>query len=226
MINVSVITPIFNASKFLHQFLESYQRQKNIYKELICVDDCSTDNSWNIIQEYKDVFKIIRLEKNSWVSRARNRGIEESSGEYITFIDSDDGIKPNFIKIILKHIETKRDGYFFDYDIYCDFKNVNVVKGEENTMVWSKVFKREVLDKNSIKFDEKYYTRYVLGEDTDFCCRFLAATTDIERIDIPIIDYSFGVENSISNSKQVLKEESWSDIFAKENKEIYDKFFK
>ena len=223
---LSIIVPNYNKEKYIGKLLSQLKKQLLDEVEVIVVDDCSTDNSWNIIQEYKDVFKIIRLEKNSWVSRARNRGIEESSGEYITFIDSDDGIKPNFIKIILKHIETKRDGYFFDYDIYCDFKNVNVVKGEENTMVWSKVFKREVLDKNSIKFDEKYYTRYVLGEDTDFCCRFLAATTDIERIDIPIIDYSFGVENSISNSKQVLKEESWSDIFAKENKEIYDKFFK
>ena len=223
---LSIIIPNYNKEKYIGKLLSQLKKQLLDGVEVIVVDDCSTDDSWNIIQEYKDVFKIIRLEKNSWVSRARNRGIEESSGEYITFIDSDDGIKPNFIKIILKHIETKRDGYFFDYDIYCDFKNVNVVKGEENTMVWSKVFKREVLDKNSIKFDEKYYTRYVLGEDTDFCCRFLAATTDIERVDIPIIDYSFGVDNSISNSKQVLKEESWSDIFAKENKEIYDKFFK
>lgn len=222
---LSIIIPNYNKEKYIGKLLSQLKKQLLDGVEVIVVDDCSTDDSWNIIQEYKDVFKIIRLEKNSWVSRARNRGIEESSGEYITFIDSDDGIKPNFIKIILKHIETKRDGYFFDYDIYCDFKNVNVVKGE-NTMVWSKVFKRDVLDKNCIKFDEKYYTRYVLGEDTDFCCRFLAATTDIERINIPIIDYSFGVENSISNSKQVLKEESWSDIFAKENKEIYDKFFK
>ena len=221
---LSIVVPNYNKEKYIGKLLSQLKQQLVDGVEVIVVDDCSTDNSWNIIQEYKDVFKTIRHDKNSWISRTRNRGIEESCGEYITFIDSDDTIKPNFIELILRHIESNRDGYFFDYDISCPY-NIEHITKEYNSMVWTKVYKREVLDKHNIRFDEEYYTRYVLCEDLDFNCHFLNVTTDIEKLDIPIINYNYGDMESVSNSKMLPgKSKPWVDSFIESHEDIYEKF--
>lgn len=90
---VSIIIPVYNSERFICQTLDSVIRQEYQYKEIIIVDDCSTDKSPIMIKEYmKKVSYIVyyRLEKNSGVAVARNTGIRLAQGRYIAFIDSDD----------------------------------------------------------------------------------------------------------------------------------------
>lgn len=100
---VSIIIPIYNVEKYLKQCLESCinQTEKNI--EIICVNDCSPDNSLEIINYYASIdsrIKIINQKENKGLGAARNIGLNNATGEYIWFIDSDDYINLNSCKII------------------------------------------------------------------------------------------------------------------------------
>ena len=90
---VSVIVPVYNAEKYISQTLDSIIEQDYSEKEIIIVDDCSTDNSSQIIKEYMKVNPCItyhKLDKNSGVAVARNTAIEIAKGRFIAFLDSDD----------------------------------------------------------------------------------------------------------------------------------------
>ena len=109
MINqVSVIIPVFNTEEYLPKCISSIINQtiKNI--EIICVNDCSTDNSLKILQNFskQDIrIRIVDLKENKGVSNARNTGIDLAQGEYIYFIDSDDWIDTNYLEEMLTKIK-------------------------------------------------------------------------------------------------------------------------
>lgn len=89
---ISVIIPIFNAEKYLSYAIESILNQTHKNLELILIDDCSTDNSWNILVKYiqfKNV-KVIKNTENLGVSKSMNIGINLAKGEYIARLDADD----------------------------------------------------------------------------------------------------------------------------------------
>ncbi len=93
MKTVAIIIPNFNKAKYLDACIQSALNQTYPYKEIIFIDDCSTDNSLEIAKKYQashDNFKIIALPQNGGVSNARNIGVQNSSAEYFVFLDSDD----------------------------------------------------------------------------------------------------------------------------------------
>lgn len=90
---VSVVMPVYNSARFLRQAIESVLSQTYRNIELIMVDDCSTDESLQIMREYEAADErvcIIVNETNHGVARTRNRGIQAAKGEYIALLDSDD----------------------------------------------------------------------------------------------------------------------------------------
>lgn len=94
---VSIITPTFNAAKFLAETIQSVQNQSYENWELFLIDDCSTDETVAIAQEFckKDTrIQLLQLAQNSGAGVARNKGIECAKGTYISFIDADDLWKP------------------------------------------------------------------------------------------------------------------------------------
>lgn len=98
---VSVVVPCFNASKTIFQTLNSIQKQEMRDFECLVINDFSHDNSEKIIRKFSQFdsrFKLINLESNMGVSFARNKGIENSSGRFISFLDSDDIWHRNFLK--------------------------------------------------------------------------------------------------------------------------------
>jgi len=100
---ISIIVPVYNTAKYLPDCLDSIINQTYRNLEIILVNDGSTDNSPTIIKQYaeKDNRIIVINQENSGQSVARNVGITKATGDYISFIDSDDKIKPNFIKELL-----------------------------------------------------------------------------------------------------------------------------
>lgn len=124
MIKVSVVLPIYNVEKYLPKCLDSVINQTLRDIEIICVNDCSTDNCENIIKEYikKDNrIKLINNEKNSGVGISRNIGVNYSNAEYISFIDSDDYIENNYIE------ELYNSAIKYDADIVFT-NNLNIVR--------------------------------------------------------------------------------------------------
>jgi glycosyltransferase involved in cell wall biosynthesis len=119
MNKVSVITPTYNSSQFVKKTIESIIVQTYDNWELLITDDCSTDNTWEVLNEYaqKDSrIKIFRLEINSGAGTARNNSIKHASGKYIAFCDSDDLWLPEKLEYQVKFMEDNK--YDFTFSSY------------------------------------------------------------------------------------------------------------
>lgn len=128
---ISIITPCFNAEKFISQTIESVLNQTYLNWELIIVDDCSSDNSKEVVESYKcNDSRIILLEStfNQGVAATRNIAIDFAKGDYVAFLDADDQWDSNKLALQLAYME-KNDCYFS----YCNYRIVN----EENKVLSS-----------------------------------------------------------------------------------------
>ena len=94
---ISVVIPVHNAQEYIRQCLDSILTgQGDIGLEVICVDDCSTDATPEILEEYRKKypnFRCLRNEKNLYAGPSRNRGLEAACGQYVHFVDSDDYVE-------------------------------------------------------------------------------------------------------------------------------------
>ena len=175
----SVIIPIYNAEKYLNQCISSLLRQNYEEFELILVNDCSTDKSYEICKQYenKDTrVLVLNQETNKGVSAARNRGIDCASGKYILFVDSDDFVTEDYFETLdLLTVEEMYQLLLFGHynylvsfdgkiDISKSCMNCNIKSTEDNA--WeklflktffaspcNKIFLRSVLLKYDIRFD-------------------------------------------------------------------------
>ena len=105
---VSIITPSFNSSKFITETIEGVLKQTYSNWELLITDDCSTDNSIEIINQYvhqDSRIKLLKLDKNSGAGVCRNKSIEAAKGRYIAFCDSDDVWMPQKLEKQLAFME-------------------------------------------------------------------------------------------------------------------------
>lgn len=113
---VSVIIPTYNSEKYIEETLNSVLNQTYGEFEIIIIDDCSKDNTFEIVKEYEKKYSNIvclKQEQNKGVAEARNRGIKKSRGRYIAFLDSDDLWHEKKLEKQLKLMKEKR--VFFSY---------------------------------------------------------------------------------------------------------------
>ena len=171
----SVIVPIYNVEKYLEQCITSVLNQTYKDFELICVDDCGTDNSIKIAEKYaqKDSrIKILHQEKNKGLSAARNLGLDNACGKYIVFLDSDDWLETNCLEVLQKEfVEQKTYSIWFDGYKYldeeqkrCDEKLLNNCRGfftikpdniaNFSDYAWIKAYTRESIEKYKLRFPE------------------------------------------------------------------------
>ena len=90
---VTVLVAVYNTERYLCQCLDSLRQQTLTDIQVVCIDDCSTDNSLDMLNVYSrndGRFEVIHLDTNHGQAYARNRGLEKARGEYICFLDSDD----------------------------------------------------------------------------------------------------------------------------------------
>ena len=97
---ISIIVPIFNAEKYINKCIDSLLNQTKKELEIILVNDGSTDNTENIIKNYKDKRIKYYKNKNQGIGKSRNFGITKATGKYIMFIDSDDYIEDNACELL------------------------------------------------------------------------------------------------------------------------------
>lgn len=104
---ISVIVPVYNVEKYLKRCLDSIRKQTYSNIEILLIDDGSTDQSGRICDEFAKLDSRVRVlhKNNGGLSDARNVGIEEAKGEYITFVDSDDYVDEDLIEYLYKMIE-------------------------------------------------------------------------------------------------------------------------
>lgn len=207
---VTIVIPVYNGEKSIKKCLESVRNQNYKKWELIVVNDGSTDASEEVLSNvlkqpgFADNQVKVLHQDNSGVACARNRGIFEAKGAYITFIDQDDYIKADYIKTLLSDAVNKKadivvSGY---YRTGRDGKNIKEVALKQtewakfmNLAPWGKLYKTSFLKKNNLHFlDVKK------GED---CYLNILAYSKTERIfSVPYIGY-FWVDQQQSVTNQV-----------------------
>lgn len=185
MVNVSVIIPVYNVERYLPECLESIFAQEFESMEILCVEDCSEDGSLEILEKYvqKDHrVRIIRHNQNRGLSAARNTGLDNATGKYVLFVDSDDFLEKNAIQLLYHEAEKKEtDIVYFDYIRFCDESPADIVapktvrhsydggytgreffcatmqNNEFEVMAWRQFFRRDFLEQNHIRFLEGIY---------------------------------------------------------------------
>ena len=132
----SVILPVYNGNKFLHDAINSILNQSHTNLELLIVDDGSTDNSKDIIEEFAEKDNRIRffMQKNGGVAAARNVALRAASGEYIGFIDQDDIWHLDKLEIQIAYLEKSPDAVFVHGNI--DYIDDQLVPVDKNLYPW------------------------------------------------------------------------------------------
>ncbi len=157
---ISIIIPVYNGEKYLAECLESVLKQDIEDKEIICVDDGSTDNSIKVIQKYQDNYPCIRLiqQPNMGAAVARNRALDEAKGKYIAFMDADDSyIDETGLRKMVNECER------YKIPICGSFRTMMTEKGLEQANTYREEVignKPQVLRFTDIQFDY-YYQSYV-----------------------------------------------------------------
>lgn len=154
---ISIITPGYNVEKYIERCVKSVLEQTEKDFELILIDDGSTDSSGEKFDELSRTdarIKVIHKE-NGGVSSARNAGLETASGEYITFIDSDDWVDKNYLETLLSDMKNN------DADISC----CNFIYDDEKNTCGGKVFESKLLTKEeALDCYSNYYITSVGGK--------------------------------------------------------------
>lgn len=189
MAQVSIIVPVYNAAVTLSQTVESILNQSYEDWELLLIDDCSTDNSKKLCEDFASAdnrIRVIGLLKNSGPAAVRNVGLENAQGEFIAFVDSDDVISEEFLFQMLCA------QHKFQADIiWCNYANVSIGTLPVNTShnllcfqplskevllnlfvqetiglgsTWNKLYRKSFIVHNKIKFNEER----VRAEDWEF----------------------------------------------------------
>lgn len=133
---ISVIIPVYNVEKYLHECLDSILCQDLDNFEIVCVEDCSTDNSMSILKDYATRYPMIRIVEygcNKGQAYARNRGMEIAKGKYLYFMDSDDILcASDRLSLIYNRAEKEKlDVLLFDAYVVYEAKRLQGIYGEE-----------------------------------------------------------------------------------------------
>lgn len=113
---VSIITPTYNSSKFINETVQSVRNQTYQNFEHIIVDDCSSDNTWMILEDLEKEdsrIKLLRMDKNSGAALARNQAIQLAKGKYIAFLDSDDLWEPRKLELQVQFMHNNNIAFSF-----------------------------------------------------------------------------------------------------------------
>ncbi len=143
-IQVSIIIPVYNVEQYLEQCLDSVINQTFKDIEIICINDCSTDNSLQIIKEYQhkdDRIVLIDLKQNDGQGNARNQGIKIANGKYITFIDSDDWVTRDYVEVLYKSIEKYNTDFVVANQLLFDNKTCKItIPSDSSKLIYDKLF--------------------------------------------------------------------------------------
>lgn len=215
-LRLSIIVPFYNVESYISQCLDSIYHQdipEEDY-EVICVDDCSPDNSREIVERYAEKHSNLKLvinKENRKLGGARNAGMEVASGDYIWFIDSDDFIEENVLGTLLQIAEKESlEVLHFNYEGYPD-KNLSdnnrvaeteIMTGAEMffdkrfiwyhdlVTAWRKLYKRSFLVDNDISFAE-----HIMFEDNDYAYLVFAYAQRVKHINLSAYFYRSNPES-------------------------------
>lgn len=215
---VSIITANYNGEKYIIDTIKSVLSQTHKNWEMIIIDDASSDNSCNIINNFckKDKrIRFIKLEQNSGPAVTRNKGIELANGRYITFIDNDDLWHKNFLQTMVSFIE--KNNITFAYASY-ERKNESLEKDFGTFIVPEKVSYYDILKSCPIscltamydtsKIGKMYMPNILKRQDYGLWLRILKKVKYAYGVKTPLAIYRIR-PNSVSRNKLKAASYQW-----------------
>ena len=227
---LSIICPVYNCEQFLSELLSVLARQTRGDFQLIMIDDCSNDNSYQVIQSFKQYFDeitILHNEKNKGVSYSRNLGLEHITGEYVAFIDADDLVEDNYVESIysgINSIYNDWDLIYFPVKSFSNSRNSTIDILLRDKIIYSKskiikyildvrylggylfnkIFKSQRL--YDIHFDEKI----TVSEDELFCLQYVMKN-EVECV--YFIDNVYYYRQHVNSTTKSLNSKKLSDMY-------------
>lgn len=226
--DVSIIIPVYNVEKYIEKCATTLFEQDYGSIEYVFVNDCTPDNSIKVLEETikkypnrKDDIKIINKLKNEGLGQARKTGLENSTGEYILHVDSDDWAELNMISLLVKKAKkANADIIIFDYfknyqnketkhnSLKQKFNKKNAfidasIKGEIDGFIWTKFCKRTI-------YKNVDFPKFSFFEDVYITIQIFYYSEKIEYLEKKLLHYNQINENSIT--KKVFSDKNKKDL--------------
>lgn len=223
---VSVIMPVYKSEPYIEEAIQSVINQTHQNIELLCINDSTPDGAFDICKRYQKEYpwiKLIENSKNQGQEFTRNRGLDEMTGDYVLFLDSDDTIAPDMLEKMVDAAQREdADVVLSAYSMVVDSKDIPVVVDNaaslEQTMdisafsnallapiewdilscVGSKLYKTSVIQNSHLRFDRQY--KY--NEDGAFILSFLRICQRVSFINEPFYKYRIRNAGSVMSSYQ------------------------
>lgn len=221
---ISIIVPVYNAGEYIEETLRMVDAQTFSKWELILVDDCSKDNSCQVIEDYlarrgkresKEGRKIrlIRKQKNEGAARARNTGIDEATGRYIAFLDADDIWMPDKLKKELAFMKEKDAAFVCTSYEFGDekAKGTGRIVHVPETMTYKQALSRTVIFTTTVLLDtqktgkELVHMPVVKSEDTALWWKILRSGFVVYGLDEILAIYRRPARSLSSNKWEAIK---------------------
>ena len=233
---VSIIIPVYNASRFLEETINSIQEQTYSNWEAIFIDDCSSDNSYDIIKQYQKNdkrIKVIKNKINNGVAISRNNGIDYVKGEYLCFLDADDKWHPeklekqiNFMQEL--NCEFSFTGYQFANEkcnpngkIVSVPNKINYKQALKNTTIWTSTV---MFDMGKLTKDDIYMPNIKRGQDTATWWKVLKKIEYAYGLN-EVLSYYRRTNNSLSANKLTALKRTWNLYRNVEHLNILSSFY-
>ena len=216
--SLTLVLPFFNGEQYLSPLLSTLLPQAESLREIIAVDDASTDSSVEIIRSFQRDLPIdlLRLPGHFGPAEARNAGLAKAAGDYIAFLDSDDLTAPDLYPSLLKIAEqTSADLVQCGYDYFYEAEDLLIPRCSEwaktdhatlrsfpellflDNVIWNKIYRRSMLERYGIRFDSSMK----MAEDLPFFFMTLMAAEKIVITDRPLYYYRQGRPGQLTAQK-------------------------
>lgn len=216
---ISIITPLYNAESYIERAIKSVNRQTLGSWEHLIIDDCSTDNSYALVEKLALVdsrIKLLQNEKNSGAAVSRNRGIEAAKGRYIAFLDSDDQWLEKKLQVQLDFMKHKNINFSFSYYNRIDENGnpLGTMKNLPNKVDYHSTIKNNKIGCLTVMYDTNYFGKVYMKnirkrQDFALWLELLRATEYAYCIPEILATYTIR-PNSVSSNKLSLVKYHWN----------------
>ena len=215
---VSIVTPVYNVEKFIEETMDSVRAQTFEDWELLLVEDGCKDDTVGVIQSYLEItgeerIRLIQMEQNGGAARARNRGVMEARGQYLTYLDADDLWEPQKLEHELAFLRERDAAFVFTGYEFADEngKGLGKIVRVPETIDYKEALKNTTIFTSTVMFDlsklskEELMMPVMKSEDTALWWKVLRGGVIAHGLDENLVKYRRAGKSLSSNKLEAIR---------------------
>lgn len=215
---ISIIVPVYNAEKYIGETIDCVRAQTYAHWELLLVEDCSSDNTVAIIRQYMERvddsrIRLISQPSNMGAARARNRGLQEANGRYVSYLDADDLWMPEKLERELKFMIEKDASFAFTGYEFADENGIGLGKVVHvpETLTYKQALSNTTIFTTTVMFDTEKLSKEQLempvikSEDTALWFKVLRSGVVAYGLDENLVKYRRPGKTLSSNKLEAIR---------------------